>query len=55
MRDVTEWLQEEDGPLKGFSWLSGSRRHTTGIHMWSEIFLTKVPTGEEVCIAKCFF
>ncbi|XP_015837433.2 atlastin isoform X1 [Tribolium castaneum] len=50
MRDVTDWLKAEDGPLKGFSWSSGSKRHTTGIHMWSEVFLTEKPTGERVAI-----
>ncbi|XP_044265988.1 atlastin-like isoform X2 [Tribolium madens] len=50
MRDVTDWLKAEDGPLKGFSWSSGSKRHTTGIHMWSEVFLTEKPTGEKIAI-----
>ncbi|RZB39306.1 atlastin-like [Asbolus verrucosus] len=49
-RNVKDWLKPEDGPLAGFRWAPGSKRHTTGIHMWSEIFLTKLPTGEEVAI-----
>lgn len=42
-------LPEE--PLKGFSWRSGTKRDTTGIIMWSDIFLhTIATTGEKVAI-----
>jgi hypothetical protein len=47
-RDVLNWLTPEEGPLKGFEWSPGSKRHTTGIHMWSEIFLANLPSGDEV-------
>jgi atlastin len=49
-RDVLNWLTPEEGPLKGFEWSPGSKRHTTGIHMWSEIFLANLPSGDEVAI-----
>lgn len=34
-----DWLQDQDMPLKGFSWRGGAERDTTGILMWSEPFL----------------
>ncbi|KAL5273094.1 ATL2 family protein [Megaselia abdita] len=37
--EITDWLGGEDEPLEGFSWRGGSERDTTGILMWSEIFL----------------
>lgn len=43
-----DWLGPEDVPLEGFSWRGGSERETTGILMWSEIFLTTLPNGEKV-------
>lgn len=36
--------------LKGFSWRGGSERDTTGILMWSEPFIVKRSSGEEVAI-----
>lgn len=38
----------EDEPLTGFSWRGGCERDTTGILMWSNVFLSKLPNGEEV-------
>ncbi|RZC42285.1 GBP domain containing protein, partial [Asbolus verrucosus] len=49
-RDVTKWLDSADGPLLGFSWATGSLRHTVGILMWSEVFLAQLPTGGEMAI-----
>uniref|UniRef100_A0A1B6CQF1 GB1/RHD3-type G domain-containing protein n=1 Tax=Clastoptera arizonana TaxID=38151 RepID=A0A1B6CQF1_9HEMI len=46
----TDWLGPEDAPLEGFSWRGGSERETTGILMWSEVFLTTTPSGEKVAI-----
>lgn len=34
-----EWLGEDEEPLVGFSWRGGAERDTTGILMWSDIFL----------------
>lgn len=40
-----------DEPLKGFSWRSGTKRDTTGIIMWSDVFLhTLQSTGEKIAI-----
>ncbi|XP_073994590.1 atlastin-like isoform X2 [Rhodnius prolixus] len=47
---VEDWMGPADIPLEGFSWRGGSERDTTGILMWSEIFLTTLPGGEKVAI-----
>ncbi|XP_046402727.1 atlastin isoform X2 [Ischnura elegans] len=41
------WMGPEDKPLEGFSWRGGSERDTTGILMWSEVFLAKLPGRED--------
>ena len=44
-------MGDENEPLQGFSWHSGSDRDTTGIIMWSDVFLHTVPTsGEKIAI-----
>ena len=44
-------MGDENEPLKGFSWRSGSDRDTTGIVIWSDVFLHTVPlTGEKIAI-----
>jgi len=44
-------MGEEDEPLKGFSWRSGATRDTSGIVMWSDVFLHTVEnTGEKLAI-----
>lgn len=44
-------MGEEDEPLKGFSWRSGASRDTSGIVMWSDVFLHTVEnTGEKLAI-----
>lgn len=48
-QNSSEWLGALDQPLEGFSWRGGSERDTTGILMWSEVFLTELDTGEKVC------
>ncbi|XP_054708674.1 atlastin-2-like [Uloborus diversus] len=45
-----DWMGEEEEPLTGFSWRGGCERDTTGILLWSNVFLTKLPNGEEVAI-----
>ncbi|XP_071454214.1 atlastin isoform X2 [Hetaerina americana] len=45
------WMGPEDAPLEGFSWRGGSERDTTGILMWSEVFLAKLPNrNDEVAV-----
>ena len=45
------WMGDPNEPLSGFSWRSGTKRDTTGIIMWSDIFLhTLETTGEKIAI-----
>jgi atlastin len=40
-----------EDPLNGFSWRGGTKRDTTGIILWSDIFLhTLENTGEKIAI-----
>ncbi|XP_017140673.1 atlastin [Drosophila miranda] len=48
--DVTDWLGDEAEPLSGFSWRGGSERDTTGILMWSDIFLHDYTNGDKIAI-----
>uniref|UniRef100_A0A8C8M9Q9 GB1/RHD3-type G domain-containing protein n=1 Tax=Oncorhynchus tshawytscha TaxID=74940 RepID=A0A8C8M9Q9_ONCTS len=45
-----EWLGEAEAPLIGFSWRGGSERETTGIQIWSEVFLVDKPDGRKVAV-----
>ena len=45
-----EWIGGSDEPLAGFSWRSGSDRHTTGITIWSDVFLYDAPNGDKIAI-----
>ena len=42
------WLGEDEEPLTGFSWRGGSEPETTGIQLWSEVFLVQKSDGTEV-------
>lgn len=43
-----DWLGDYNEPLTGFSWRGGSERETTGIQIWSELFLVDKPDGKKV-------
>ncbi|XP_066994905.1 atlastin-like [Anabrus simplex] len=45
-----DWMGDDCSPLEGFSWRGGSERDTTGILLWSEAFLRKLPNGEYVSV-----
>ncbi|XP_031799335.1 atlastin-3 isoform X1 [Sarcophilus harrisii] len=49
-RDHPQWLGDEDEPLTGFSWRGGSDPETTGIQIWSEIFIMEKPDGKKVAV-----
>lgn len=49
------WLGDKDEPLTGFSWRGGSERETTGIQIWSEVFLVDKPDGRKVKCATEYF
>uniref|UniRef100_A0A671WMS6 Atlastin GTPase 1 n=1 Tax=Sparus aurata TaxID=8175 RepID=A0A671WMS6_SPAAU len=44
------WLGDNEEPLTGFSWRGGSERETTGIQIWSEVFLVDKPDGRKVAV-----
>uniref|UniRef100_A0A672HCR1 Atlastin-3-like n=1 Tax=Salarias fasciatus TaxID=181472 RepID=A0A672HCR1_SALFA len=44
------WLGEDDEPLTGFSWRGGSEPETTGIQLWSDVFLVTRSDGTEVAV-----
>jgi Guanylate-binding protein, N-terminal domain len=44
-----DWIGEPDEPLIGFSWKSGPTRHTTGVVIWSDVFLHEY-NGEKLAI-----
>uniref|UniRef100_A0A669E7D1 Atlastin-1 n=1 Tax=Oreochromis niloticus TaxID=8128 RepID=A0A669E7D1_ORENI len=44
------WLGNPEEPLTGFSWRGGSERETTGIQIWSEVFLVDKPDGRKVAV-----
>ncbi|KAL7014015.1 hypothetical protein ACKWTF_015698 [Chironomus riparius] len=46
-----DWMGNGEEPLSGFTWRSGTKRDTTGIIMWSDVFLhTLELTGEKIAI-----
>uniref|UniRef100_H3DPT7 Atlastin-1 n=1 Tax=Tetraodon nigroviridis TaxID=99883 RepID=H3DPT7_TETNG len=45
-----DWLGDSHEPLTGFSWRGGSERETTGIQIWSEVFLVDKPDGRKVAV-----
>jgi len=46
------WIGSPSDPLKGFSWKSGSIRHTSGVVFWSDVFLhDRIVDGKEEKIA----
>uniref|UniRef100_A0AAX7SXK4 GB1/RHD3-type G domain-containing protein n=1 Tax=Astatotilapia calliptera TaxID=8154 RepID=A0AAX7SXK4_ASTCA len=45
-----KWMGNDDEPLTGFSWRGGSEPETSGIQLWSEVFLVQKSDGEEVAV-----
>lgn len=39
LKDKRDWIGSSDEPLVGFSWKAGSSRHTSGVIVWSDVFL----------------
>ncbi|TNN74243.1 Atlastin-2 [Liparis tanakae] len=42
------WMGGDDEPLTGFTWRGGCERETTGIQIWSEVFVVDKPDGSKV-------
>ncbi|XP_054655502.1 atlastin-2-like isoform X1 [Dunckerocampus dactyliophorus] len=45
-----EWMGGDDEPLTGFTWRGGCERETTGIQVWSEVFVVDRPDGSKVAV-----
>lgn len=48
LQESVDWVGDYNEPLTGFSWRGGSERETTGIQIWSEVFLINKPDGKKV-------
>ncbi|KAM3931538.1 atlastin-2 isoform 1-T1 [Leptodactylus fuscus] len=46
----TTWIGGAHEPLTGFTWRGGSERETTGIQIWSEVFVVDKPDGTKVAV-----
>lgn len=44
------WLGDDDEPLTGFDWKSGTQRVTTGLILWSDVFLYDGPKNDKLAI-----
>uniref|UniRef100_A0A8C8ZND2 Atlastin-1 n=1 Tax=Prolemur simus TaxID=1328070 RepID=A0A8C8ZND2_PROSS len=49
-QESVDWVGDYNEPLTGFSWRGGSERETTGIQIWSEVFLVNKPDGKKVAV-----
>ncbi|KAL0974171.1 hypothetical protein UPYG_G00216540 [Umbra pygmaea] len=45
-----DWLGQDNEPLTGFKWRGGSEPETTGIQLWSEVFLVEKSNGKQVAV-----
>lgn len=52
MRNKTkeDWMTDPNNPQGGFQWRNGSERETTGIWMWSEVFVVTTTEGKKVAV-----
>lgn len=48
LQESVDWVGDYNEPLTGFSWRGGSERETTGIQIWSEVFLINKLDGKKV-------
>ncbi|KAM3863430.1 atlastin-2-like [Diretmus argenteus] len=49
-QDSKSWIGGDNEPLTGFTWRGGCERETTGIQVWSEIFVVEKPDGTKVAV-----
>ncbi|KAJ8361441.1 hypothetical protein SKAU_G00179660 [Synaphobranchus kaupii] len=49
-KSCDSWLGEEEDPLTGFTWRGGCERETTGIQVWSDVFVVDKPDGSKVAV-----
>ncbi|XP_018120611.1 atlastin-2-like isoform X2 [Xenopus laevis] len=46
----SSWIGGDYEPLTGFTWRGGCERETTGIQIWSEVFVIEKPDGSKVAV-----
>ena len=46
--DKEDWLENSTDELSGFAWRGGAERMTTGILLWSKVFVVNLPSGQKV-------
>ncbi|NP_001086007.1 atlastin-2 [Xenopus laevis] len=46
----SSWIGGNYEPLTGFTWRGGCERETTGIQIWSEVFVVEKPDGSKVAV-----
>ncbi|MEE6474835.1 hypothetical protein FKM82_010513 [Ascaphus truei] len=46
----SSWIGGNFEPLTGFTWRGGCERETTGIQIWSEVFVIDKPDGSQVAV-----
>ncbi|XP_073484130.1 atlastin-2 isoform X1 [Aquarana catesbeiana] len=46
----SSWIGGNHEPLIGFTWRGGCERETTGIQIWSEVFVVEKPDGSKVAV-----
>lgn len=49
-KESESWIGGDDEPLTGFTWRGGCERETTGIQIWSEVFVVDKPDGSKVAV-----
>ncbi|KAM8785480.1 atlastin-2 isoform 2-T2 [Rhynchonycteris naso] len=49
-KDSQSWVGGNNEPLTGFTWRGGCERETTGIQVWSEVFVIDRPNGTKVAV-----
>ncbi|KAG8123107.1 hypothetical protein E2320_018556 [Naja naja] len=49
-KESSSWIGGNSDPLTGFTWRGGCERETTGIQIWSEVFIIPKPDGTKVAV-----
>nr|XP_033792288.1 atlastin-2 isoform X2 [Geotrypetes seraphini]XP_033792289.1 atlastin-2 isoform X2 [Geotrypetes seraphini] len=49
-KNSSVWIGGINEPLTGFTWRGGCERETTGIQIWSEVFVVEKPDGSKVAV-----
>ncbi|XP_075719028.1 atlastin-2 isoform X1 [Rhinoderma darwinii] len=49
-QNYTSWIGGRYEPLTGFTWRGGCERETTGIQIWSDVFVVEKPDGTKIAV-----